>query len=219
MSGYEIGAMYEIGAGDDVSGDEMGLDILGDGIEGDEMGLDLIGDEMGAARRRARLHAAARGQGAGQAQVLAVLNRLEGRLNKLERGTGSYKLPGGVQVRETGPSKQRNFPLSFNSAGTVAAGTTVIIAVLPQVKIFRGQRYAVADSIAPFFLVNSVTIGTVNQFASAGAMAGETISSRAFGVAMEFDPCELGKQISISVTNTDSAAHPFLSTLFGLALE
>ncbi|HUO51300.1 MAG TPA: hypothetical protein VMT93_02175 [Gemmatimonadaceae bacterium] len=119
-------------------------------------------------------------------------------------------------VREE-PKNQRQFPIGFELAN-IAAGDEEDIEVKPQV-LFRGERLAIAQSIARYFDVLDIKVGKDSQLAATGALTGEAFETRAVGVRMELDTAQPGIVITLRVKNIDTAAHDFRAVLYGAVLE
>jgi hypothetical protein len=119
-------------------------------------------------------------------------------------------------VREE-PKNQRQFPIGFELAA-IAPGDEEDIEVKPQV-LFRGERLAIAQSIARYFDVLDIKVGKDSQLAATGALTGEAFETRAVGVRMELDTAQPGIVITLRVKNIDTAAHDFRAVLYGAVLE
>jgi len=115
------------------------------------------------------------------------------------------------------PRHSRQFPVGFTKA-TIGAGLVEDIEVKPQVH-FRGERLAIAPSIARFFNVVDIKVGKDSQLAAAGEMPAESFSALAVGVRLELDTAQPGIVIIIKVRNTDAAAHDFQAVLYGTVFE
>jgi len=115
------------------------------------------------------------------------------------------------------PRRARQFPIGFVKT-TILPGAVEDIEVKPQVH-FRGERLAVAPSIARFFSVVDIKVGKDSQLAAAGEMPAESFSALAVGVRLELDTAQPGIVIIIKVRNTDAAPHNFEAVLYGTVLE
>ncbi|CAN5866185.1 hypothetical protein BH11MYX4_BH11MYX4_58400 [soil metagenome] len=115
------------------------------------------------------------------------------------------------------PRRARQFPIGFVKT-TIGPGAVEDIEVKPQVH-FRGERLAVAPSIARFFSVVDIKVGKDSQLAAAGEMPAESFSALAVGVRLELDTAQPGIVIIIKVRNTDAAPHNFEAVLYGTVLE
>lgn len=124
---------------------------------------------------------------------------------------------GRMRVIKEEPTHSRQFPIGFQM-DQVAAGDEEDIEVKPQV-LFRGERLAIAQSIARYFDVLDIKVGKDSQLAATGALTGEAFETRAVGVRMELDTAEPGIVITLRIKNVDTAAHDFKAVLYGAVLE
>jgi hypothetical protein len=124
---------------------------------------------------------------------------------------------GGLRVIAEEPTHERQFPIGFQF-DNVQPGTEEDIEVKPQV-YFRGERLAIAQSIARYFDVLDIKVGKDSQLAATGALTGEAFETRAVGVRMELDTAKPGIVITLRVRNVDTAAHDFKAVLYGSVLE
>jgi hypothetical protein len=86
--------------------------------------------------------------------------------------------------------------------------------------LFRGERLAIAPSIARFFNVVDIKVGKNSQLAATGEMSGEAFSADAVGVRMELDTAQPGIVITLRVENTDNdVARDFKAVLYGTVLD
>ncbi len=122
-----------------------------------------------------------------------------------------------MRVVKEEPKNQRQFPIGFELAN-IAPGDEEDIEVKPQV-LFRGERLAIAQSIARYFDVLDIKVGKDSQLAATGALTGEAFETRAVGVRMELDTAQPGIVITLRVKNIDTAAHDFRAVLYGAVLE
>ena len=183
---------------------EIGYDEIGEsyGLDsGYSMGEeDFVGDEVEA--------------------ILGAMPRPRRGMQRMARPQRRAQRPGPGQsvVRYKEPTKSRQYPLGFDSVAAVAAAATVNVTNNPQV-LFRPDRLVVPQTIAPNFLINSLTVGKNNQFAAAGAIAAETCSQTSFGVQLHCDTAQVNAAITLNVTNIALAGSRFLATIFGEAIE
>jgi len=125
---------------------------------------------------------------------------------------------GGPRVVQRKHTDLREFPVGF-IATAVAAGQPASVEVKPQV-LFRGERLAVANSIAPFFIINDIKVGKDSQLAASGNLPAEAFSNLSVGVRMELDTAEPGIVITLTITNTDTTGpHDFRAVLYGTVLD
>jgi hypothetical protein len=132
-----------------------------------------------------------------------------------------YPQPGhhaeGPRVVREHPQHARQFPIGFTKSG-IAPGTATDIEVKPQV-LFRGERLAVAPSIARYFDVIDIKVGKDSQLAATGEMPAESFSALAVGVRLELDTASPGITLTITVRNIDTTAQDFKAVLYGTVLE
>jgi hypothetical protein len=124
---------------------------------------------------------------------------------------------GRTRVHSEEPQHERQFPIGFELTN-IAAGDEEDIEVKPQV-LFRGERLAIAQSIARYFDVLDIKVGKDSQLAATGPLTGEAFETRAVGVRMELDTAQPGIVITLRVKNIDTAAHDFKAVLYGRVLE
>jgi hypothetical protein len=130
---------------------------------------------------------------------------------------GHERHVGRVRVHSEEPQHERQFPIGFELTN-IAAGDEEDIEVKPQV-LFRGERLAIAQSIARYFDVLDIKVGKDSQLAATGPLTGEAFETRAVGVRMELDTAQPGIVITLRVKNIDTAAHDFKAVLYGRVLE
>ena len=180
---------YEIGD-DELIGDDDDVDAL--------LGLDEY--DIGAARR-GRTALARRGGGGNMRAALA------------QRMANS-----GTILRESAPTKSRQYVLGFDSVATIAAAGVLAITSNPQV-VFRPERLVVSGAIAGSFLITDFRVGKNSQFASAGSVPADAFAPNAFGVRLKCDTAQISSQVVISVTNISLGALRFTAAVFGDAVE
>jgi hypothetical protein len=122
-----------------------------------------------------------------------------------------------MRIVKEEPRNQRQFPIGFELTD-IAPGDEVDLEVKPQV-LFRGERLAIAQSIARYFDVLDIKVGKDSQLAATGPLTGEAFETRAVGVRMELDTAQPGIVITLRVRNIDTAAHDFRAVLYGAVLE
>lgn len=126
-------------------------------------------------------------------------------------------LPRRRQLVSEEPTHERQFPIGF-AKDNIAPGDEEDIEVKPQV-YFRGERLAIAPTLARYFDVIDIKVGKNSQLAATGDMPGESFSALAVGVRMELDTAKPGIVITLRVRNVDSQPHDFKAVLYGAVLE
>jgi hypothetical protein len=128
------------------------------------------------------------------------------------------RAPEGPRLVREKPRYARQFPIGFTRC-QIPPGEVVDIEAKPQV-LFRGERLAIAPSIARFFNVVDIKVGKNSQLAATGEMSGEAFSADAVGVRMELDTAQPGIVITLRVENTDNdVARDFKAVLYGTVLD
>lgn len=103
------------------------------------------------------------------------------------------------------------------NAGGVAAAATVNVNGEPQVPM-RITDLTVANTAAPFFLINSLQIARLNMLASGVPIPAEQFIANSNRPPIECPILPAGSQVTLSITNLDAAARRFNATLIGLDL-
>lgn len=179
--------MYDLAVGDDLAGD----DLAGDDFAGDDFaGDDFAGDDIGGGRRRRRGRGAA-----GKSQ------------NK------------GLQVKRIQPVNQTqvcSFPQGPAGTLVVTAGSTATLTARPQ-RPFQTERFVLPSTLSGFFAINDLVIGRDSMFVNSEASHGDIFSQTGVGVALLGYIARPGIDITLTVTNIDTADHPFYGSIIGPA--
>lgn len=174
---------------------EIGEDYdVGDDIIGDDDLDALLGDDMEIGARRRRRQAPQR------QQVMAM------------------RRPTGTVLRQTAPTKSREYVIGFDTVTTVAAAGTQNVTAQPQV-VFRPERLVVSGAIAASFLINDFKVGKNSQLAASGAVPADAFGPNAFGVRLKCDTAQISNTLTLNVTNISGGALRFTAALFGEAVE
>ena len=124
----------------------------------------------------------------------------------------------GVATQQHEATRGRHMVLGFDSgAGTIATATTAAVSSNPQ-QVFRPERIAIPATVAPNYLINSLTIGTAIQFLNATGVHAETFGSTAQDVRLRMDTAQINSVISFSVSNLSLATVRFFASLLGSAV-
>jgi hypothetical protein len=124
--------------------------------------------------------------------------------------------PRGQRVVDRPATKPRQFPIGFIK--DVAGGEEDNITVDAQV-LFRGERLAVAPSIAAGFHIVDIKVGKNSQLAATGEMPAESFAADAVGVRMELDTAQPGLAITLRVRNLSLERATFKAVLYGSVVE
>lgn len=217
--GYEIGdeELDFIGADDAF---DMTYEIGDDDLDWDDE--DELDEEeelaalLGARRRRPvsrKRTARLRSRKGRSSSRRAALMR-----NAMATAEAVKRVEGGTLLRKTAPTKSREFPIGFDSVGTIAAGATATLTQRPQI-IFRPERIVVPAAVAAFFQINDVKVGKNSQLVSSGAIPAATFSETAFGVRLKLDTVQVSQDLILIVVNIDVAARRFLAAIIGESVE
>lgn len=150
------------------------------------------------------------------------------RPNKLQKAVQQAKLSRlrkrqalmGKAMQHLQPSEQTQvlpFPRAEGGGTSVLAGATATVFARPQ-RPFQTQRFVWSSAVAPFFLVNQLTIGQENMFVQAGVVPAEVFSQTGVGVSLKGYIAYPGIDVTLQVENTDTVAHPILASIIGAAL-
>lgn len=180
--------------------DMSGMVDIGDDGEEDLLGAYLLEGEAATGMERAILGAVAKAS------------------PKVKAALQAARASKATMVREQMPSKSRQQPIGLDSGPiAVPAGAAAVIQVVPQ-KPFRPERLVVDPATSPAFIINSVFVGTDNQFVTAGGISANIFVPGAFGVGLKGDTANVGITIAVNITNFSGAAARFLGALLGTAV-
>lgn len=111
----------------------------------------------------------------------------------------------------------RVYPLIVDSGTDVKAGTTVEIPVTNAQFTICMQKLVIASDIAPFFILNDVSVGMCTTAANKGRQYASVYSEVACCNIVNYPCVGCNTDVSITVTNIDDEDHLFLATFFGTA--
>lgn len=97
-------------------------------------------------------------------------------------------------------------------------GSTNVFTTQPQLP-FRPSRFVIPSAAVANFSINDLKIGKNSQFLSSNSVPAAVFSELAVGVALGLDTCNVGQQITVSVTNTAAAPATFSAALIGTSLQ
>jgi len=119
------------------------------------------------------------------------------------------------KVYATPPQKKRTYPLGIDSIANVAAAASGPYAVSPQVP-FKPLRLIVTGPTN--WLITDIKVGKNSQLAG-GSLTADAFGPGSFDSSIDFDTCNLGAQVSVTVTNISGGPLRFLGTFLGYAVE
>jgi len=151
----------------------------------------------------------------------AAINRLRRLQRGRGRAAGSRTVPsvrgGSRRVVQRTPSKSSEIPLTFDSGTPIPAGASRTIVTRPQV-VFAPRKFIVPSTDAVNFRINSIAVGKNSQFAASGGVSALVFSENA-NVPLGLDTAQVGQDITVNITNTSSADHPFTALMIGASLQ
>lgn len=213
--GYEIGEDFD----EELVGLEefIGEDDYDDDFDEDEDDEDELAALLGARRRRSRKRSPYRGRSSrGKQRPRRGMRSMVSRAAAVAQAV--KRVEQGSLLKQTKPTKSREFPVGFDSVATIAAGASATLTQRPQI-IFRPERIVVPAAVAAFFQINDVKVGKNSQLVSAGAIPAATFAETAFGVRLKMDTVQVSQDLILLVTNIDVAARRFLAAMIGESVE
>jgi hypothetical protein len=127
---------------------------------------------------------------------------------------------GAVRVQQTMPERGYEQILPCTSLAVVQAAGPRDITLTPQ-RTFKPTRFRASSTYtAPFFQINSYTIGAEPQFIAPGGVPCDLFSEVAFYSQTDGETANLGNIITLQVQNIDPLAQnrDFRAAFFGIAL-
>jgi hypothetical protein len=142
-------------------------------------------------------------------ELMGALFRRKKKKAKMLRAAGAAS----NVVQSVPATSTRRMSLQFDSGVTIAAGATVTLPIVPP-EPFRGEALRIDPTIAPAFVINSITIGRSNQLLGTGSLACSLCSpDNPFPV--QWDTAQTSQPIQLAVTNTSGAALRFMGDILG----
>ena len=170
---------------------------------------------------------AARLSGDGMGAVPPLAQSRTVRRRALPAGSAFAQRPSSRMAQTTTASQRRcggqflnpcqgnaELPLPFDSQNAIAAAASQAVTTRPQAN-FMPYRLLVGSSIAAFFIINDIKIGTRSQFSGSGSLPAETFSNLSVGATLKMDMALTSQDVTINVTNIDVAGHRFLAAMIG----
>lgn len=109
-----------------------------------------------------------------------------------------------------------SFPQGANGTLAVTAGATAILTARPQ-RPFQTERFVLPSTLSPFFAINDLVIGRDSMFVNSEAAHGDIFSQTGVDVGLFGFIARPGIDITLTVTNIDTADHPFYGSIIGPA--
>ncbi len=126
--------------------------------------------------------------------------------------------PGQVLVRESFPTKNRRYPLGFDSTVVVPSGSQATINSQPQVT-FRVERVVIPSDIGGSFVVDDIIVGKNSQLANEVPLPARIFDERAEGVQLRGDTAQTSQNVVMKVTCIAGASIRFRAAVIGTALD
>ncbi len=117
------------------------------------------------------------------------------------------------QMHDVTPDNYFEQPLGF-AALQIATTVSTTATSKPQ-NLFRPTRLLVPSAIAAFFTIGNIRIGTDSQLVGTPAMPAQVFSELAVGAAFLLGTANIGIEISLDVTNTDTVTNDFRAVMMG----
>lgn len=119
-------------------------------------------------------------------------------------------------VRSSGGPRRRKVLAGVTTS--IGAGATAVVLFEAQ-ENFRPEEFFVQGTNIASFLINSIKIGTEEQFVNTGACPADVFSSGALRSKVHFKTMNLGTVCAVTVTNTSAGALTFNSAFIGTAVD
>jgi hypothetical protein len=124
---------------------------------------------------------------------------------------------GGPRLVPQRLDEARELLLGFGPTPIAGSGTSTFT-TQPQLP-FRPSRFVIPSSTVASFSVNDLKIGKNSQFLSSNSVPAAVFSELAVGVALGLDTCNVGQQITVSVTAVAGGPFSFAAALIGTSLQ
>ncbi len=126
-----------------------------------------------------------------------------------------------IEKPEVAVSKPRRlkhglYALDFHPE-EVEPNETHTFTIVPRVT-FRTSFLSIPSELAPFFVVNAISVGPNQQLPAGTSIPGEVFDETSTFGRLDLDFARPQMEISVTVTNTDRSPHVFTATLEGSVL-
>lgn len=123
----------------------------------------------------------------------------------------------GAAVTTRQNTKSRRYPCPL-PATVVAGGASATITVNPQT-LYRPERFVIAASLAPSFVVTDIKVGNVSQLPATGDVPGELFAQNGVDCAIQFDTVNPALNLLVVVTNITGGALTFRGAFIGTNVQ
>jgi hypothetical protein len=121
----------------------------------------------------------------------------------------------GVVPRSNQKARRYVCPLP---ATVVAGGASATIQTQPQC-LYRPERFIIAASLAPSFVVTDVKVGNVSQLPNTGDIPGELFAQNGVDCTIEFDTVNPAINLLVVVTNITGGSLTFRGAFIGTNVQ
>jgi hypothetical protein len=123
----------------------------------------------------------------------------------------------GAAVTPRQNQKARRYPCPL-PATVVAGGASATISTQPQA-LYRPERFVIAASLAPSFVVTDIKVGNVSQLPNTGDIPGELFAQNGVDCQVEFDTVNPAINLLVVVTNITGGALTFRGAFIGTNVQ
>lgn len=113
--------------------------------------------------------------------------------------------------------KARRYPCPL-PATVVAGGASATITTQPQA-LYRPERFVIAASLAPSFVVTDIKVGNVSQLPNTGDIPGELFAQNGVDCNIEFDTVNPAINLLVVVTNITGGPLTFRGAFIGTNVQ
>lgn len=130
------------------------------------------------------------------------------------QGVPFYAMPRPTVVNKVDPSRSLLQVLGCNQETNIAVGAVGTATTQPQ-KVYKPERYVIPSTVAPDFLIDSITIGVDLQSPANVSIPAEAFLPNTNLSTVEFATCQISQQIVVRPRNRGGADRPFFSAFYG----
>lgn len=121
-------------------------------------------------------------------------------------------------VSRSDPTEARLQHLGCNQEVPILVGAVGTAQVQPQ-KVFKAERYIVPDTVAPDFMLDSITVGVQLQSPANASIPAQAFLPTSIYSNVDFDTCQISQQIVVRPRNIGGADRPYFSSFVGKVLQ
>lgn len=123
-----------------------------------------------------------------------------------------------VAVRNSPPTRAREWPLPFDSVTPIAPGDIKPIAQQTQV-VYKPTSFVVPSDIAGSFAIRDITIGQRSQWATPGAVPARMFQEDSTQSELNLDTAQVSMAIILQVENISQVPTRFIAGMKGIAVQ